>query len=122
MTSGNAACNFRDRRVSGTPTFSGNTMTVDLTGVTDIQTLAVTLSNATDSFSQVLPNTVVNVSFLSGDANESRTVNATDIGQVKSLSGVAITSTNFRFDVNANGAINASDVGLVKAASGNVLP
>jgi hypothetical protein len=122
IVSGNAAVSSGTGAVSGAPTFSGNTMTVNLTGVSDVQTLGVTLSNVTDSFSQVLPNTLINVSFLRGDANESRTVNATDIGQVKSLSGAAIMSTNFRFDVNANGAINASDVGLVKASSGNVLP
>jgi hypothetical protein len=122
VASGNAAVSFGTATVSGTPTFSGDTMTVNLTGVTDIQTVGVTLSNVTDSFAQVLPNTVVNVSFLRGDGNASRTVNTTDIGQVKSISGAAIMSTNFRFDVNANGAINASDVGLVKASSGNILP
>ena len=36
--------------VSGSPTFAGNTMTVNLTGVTDVQTLAVTLSASSTAF------------------------------------------------------------------------
>jgi hypothetical protein len=122
IASGNAAVSSGAATVSGAPTFSGNTMTVNLTGVSDIQTVGVTLSSVTDSFSQVLPNTVVNVSFLRGDVNGNKTVSGTDISQVKSLSGVGVTGANFKNDVNANGAINATDVVQVKAASGNTIP
>lgn len=107
---------------AGSPVFSGNTMTVDLTGVTDIQTLTVTLANVTDTFAQVLPDTNVSASFLLGDTTGNGTVNVGDIGQVKSQSGIAVSTSNFRADLNANGAINVADVGQVKSTSGNALP
>ena len=44
-------------------------MTVNLTGVTNAQTVTVTLANVTDAFSQVLPNTAFSASFLLGDTN-----------------------------------------------------
>jgi hypothetical protein len=46
----------RCRSVAGSPTFSGNTMTVNVTGVADVQRIGVTLSGVTDSFAQVLPD------------------------------------------------------------------
>ena len=108
--------------VSGSPTFSGNTMTVNLTGVTDVQTLAVTLSGVTDSFAQILPDTTLNANFLLGDTTGNKSVGASDIGQVKSQSGNPVTAANFRTDLGANGSINASDVGQVKSTSGHSLP
>lgn len=45
--------------IVGDPVFSGNTMTVALTGITNDQTVTVTLSNVTDTYSQVLPDTSV---------------------------------------------------------------
>ena len=38
-------------------------MTVNLTGVTDVQRLTVTLTGVTDEFSQVLPSTPVSMMF-----------------------------------------------------------
>jgi uncharacterized delta-60 repeat protein len=107
---------------AGTPTFSGNTMIVNLTGVTDVQRITVTLSGVTDTFGQVLPETGVSVNMLIGDINGNRTVNATDIGAVKTQSGAPVTGANFRADVAANGVINATDIGLVKSRSGQFLP
>lgn len=120
LVSGNATVT-NGTGTAAAPVFSGNTMTVNLTGVTDAQTLTVALTNVTDSFAQVFPNTNINASFLLGDANGSGGVGATDIAQVKSQSGVAVTAANFRSDLNANGTINGTDVGQVKATSGNTL-
>ncbi len=122
VVSGGASVTGGTGSVVGSPVFSANTMTVNLTGVTDVQTLTVTLANVTDSFAQVLPSTPVRVSFLVGDTNGGGTVNTTDIGQVKSQSGIALTVSNFRNDLNASGGINTTDVGQVKLASGNMLP
>jgi dockerin type I repeat protein len=108
--------------VSGSPVFAGNTMTLNLAGVSDAQKISVTLSNVTDSFGQVLPNRVVNMNVLVGDINGSNTVNATDVAQIKAESGRAITPANFRADLNPNGSINASDVALLKLHSGAGLP
>jgi len=62
---GNAAVTAGTGLVAGAPTFSGNTMTIKLTGVPNAQTLTLTLSDVTtDDTNQVLPNTSINVGFL----------------------------------------------------------
>jgi hypothetical protein len=118
VVSGNASVTSGIGSVSGMPTFSGNTMTVNLTGVANVQTLTVTLSGVTDQFSQVLPDTPVSVNMLIGDTNGNGIVNATDIAQTKGQAGQPVNSGNFRTDVNASGIINATDVAIVKAHSG----
>ena len=123
VVSGNTAVTSGVGSVSGTPSFAGNTMTVELTGVTNAQRLTVSLNNVTDTASQVMPTTSIPVGFLTGDTNGSGGVNATDIGQTKAQSGQTVTATNFKMDVTANGgAISSSDVGLVKSAAGAQLP
>jgi Dockerin type I domain len=122
VVSGNAAVTSGIGSVAGNPVFAGNTMTVNLTGVTDVQKITVTLSNVTDSFAQVLPDTAVSVNMLIGDTNGNKSVNASDIGQTKGQSGAAVTSANFRTDVNANGSVSASDIAQVKANAGHTLP
>jgi hypothetical protein len=122
IVSGNAAVTAGTASVVGSPTFSGNTMTVNVTGVADVQQIAVTLSGVTDRFAQVLPTTVVTMNVLAADTNGNKTVNATDIGQTKAASGTPVTSANFRQDVTPNGSITASDIGFVKSRSGANLP
>jgi hypothetical protein len=121
VVSGNASVTS-GMGVAGSPTFSGNTMTVSLSSVADVQKVTVTLSTVTDSFAQVLPDTAVSMNLLIGDTNGSKTVNSTDIGQTKTQSGVPVTMANFRQDVTPNGTINASDIGLVKTRSGASVP
>jgi hypothetical protein len=122
VTSGNASVTSGIGSVSGTPVFSDNTMTVNLTGVANPQTLTVTLSDITDVFNQVLPSTSVSMGVLLGDTNGDRFVNASDVSQTKSHVGQAVSGSNFREDVNANGVINSVDVAQVKANVGNGLP
>lgn len=119
IASGDASVSSGNGSVLGVPTFNDNEMIVNLTGVTDIQTLTVSLSNVTDTFAQVLPNTSVNVNFLVGDVSANKVVNATDIAQVKAQTGTLVTGANFRDDVNANGALNGSDIAQTKNNSGN---
>ena len=122
LESGNASVTSGTGNVAGTPAILGNTMIVNLTGVADAQTLSVTLNGLTDQFLQTLPDTVVGMSVLIGDVNGNALVNASDIGQVKSQSGMPVTPLNFRADLDANGAITASDIGQVKANAGHSLP
>jgi hypothetical protein len=103
---------------AGSPTFSGNTMTVPLTGVGNAQTITLTVNNVNG----VLPTASVNMSFLIGDTNADGTVNSADIGQTKSQSGAPVTGANFREDVNVDGNLNSGDIGLVKSKSGTALP
>ncbi len=58
---------------AGSPSFSGNVVTVNLTGVTDVQVLTVTLNNVTDSFAQSLPNVSVTANMLIGDTTANKT-------------------------------------------------
>ena len=122
MVSGNASVTGGIGSVLGSPTFATNTMTVNLTGVADVQKITVTLSNVTDTSAQVLPDTAVSVNILIGDTSGNKTVNASDVSQTKLQSGQTLTATNFRNDVTVNGSINASDVSLVKSKSGTALP
>jgi subtilisin-like proprotein convertase family protein len=119
IASGNASVTSGTGSVLGSPSFSNNQMIVNLTGVTDIQTLTVSLTNVTDTFSQVLPNTALDVNFLIGDTNGNKTVNSTDITQAKAQTGALVSAANFREDVNANGALNGTDIALVKARAGD---
>jgi len=121
VVSGNATVTSGIGTVSSF-TFSGNTMTVNLTGVSDVQQITVTLSNVTDCFGSVLPNTPVSAAMLIGDTTANRTVNASDVAQVKGQVGVPVSTSNFREDVTINGSINASDVSLVKANVGHSVP
>ena len=108
---------------TGSATFSGSgtaVITVNLTGVTDAQRLGVTLMNVSDGTNT--GDVMVPMGVLSGDTGGNGNVSASDVGQTKAQSGVAVGAGNFREDVNSNGSINAADVGLVKSKSGNVLP
>ena len=108
--SGDAAVTSGTGTVVGSPTFSGNTMVVNLTGVSDVQQITVTASNVMDTFGQTLARYAGNAVILAGDTNSNRTVNAADVAQAKAQQGAPVDQTNFRDDVNANGTINAADV------------
>ncbi len=122
VLSGSASVTAGTGSISGSPGFASNSMTVNLTGVADVQKLTVTLNNVTDDFGQVLPNTAISVNMLIGDTTGNKTVNASDVSQTKSQSGLAVTGSNYREDVTVNGSINASDVSLVKSRSGFGVP
>ncbi len=121
VTAGSASVSAGN--VIGSPTFSGNALTINVTGVPNAQSITLTLSNVTDGFGQTLASSTVPMQVLLGDVNASLSVNASDIAQVKANSGGSpVNGTNFRNDVNADGSIGASDVSLVKAAAGTVIP
>lgn len=101
-------------------TTAGNTVTVDLNGVPDVQTIAVTLNNV--SYGTGTGNITVSMGVLAGDTTGNRVVNSTDISQTKAISGQPFGAANFRNDVTINGAINSSDISLIKTKSGNFLP
>jgi probable HAF family extracellular repeat protein len=122
VTSGNATVTDGTGTLSSAPSFSGHTMSINLAGVADLQTITVTLQNVTDSFGQALPSAEVRARILIGDVNGNNTVNASDIGQVKGQAGTPASNANFRTDLDANGSVTASDIGQVKANAGNTLP
>jgi hypothetical protein len=94
---------------------------VHLTGVTNQQTITVTLTNVNDSAGHTSAAVSVSMALLLGDVTGNRTVNSTDVSQAQFESGHPVTNDNFRADVTANGTINSSDVSTVQAQSGTGL-
>jgi uncharacterized delta-60 repeat protein len=122
VVSGSAAVTSGTGTVQGSPIFSGNTMTVNLTGVTDVQKITVTLSDVTSDTAQVLPDTAVSANMLIGDTTGDKTVNNSDVTLTRGQVGLPVTASNFREDVNVNGAITSADVRLVRSDVGHSLP
>ena len=122
VTSGNAIIDSGIGNISGSPILSGKTMTVNVAGASDAQTLSMVLIGVTDEFSQVLPDTHLSVGLLAGDTNANRFVNAGDTLQTRNRSGQATDAINFRSDVNTDGAVNSGDTVVVRSRSGDFLP
>jgi subtilase family protein len=120
VTVGGASVTSGTGSVVGSPIVAGNVVTINLTGVTNIQTIMVTLSNVSDGVTT--GNVVVPMSVLLGDTSGSGEVNGTDVSQTKAQSGHAVSIGNFREDVTVSGAINSGDVFIVNSHSGTALP
>ena len=99
-------------------TATGNEVIVTLTGIPDNRRVTVSLTGINGGAASAQAS----VGFAVGDANNTQSVNASDISGVKARSGQTTSASNFRFDANISGAINASDISAVKARSGLVLP
>ena len=99
---------------------NGAVVTVNLTKVTNAQTITISLTNVSDGTN--VGNVGVVMGVLAGDTTANRAVNSSDIAQTQSQSGQPVTASNFREDVTANGLINSSDIGFVQAHSGTALP
>jgi hypothetical protein len=104
--------------VSGV-TVNGSTVTIDLTGVGNAQTISVTLLNVNNGATTA--NVVIPMGVLLGDTTASRTVNSGDAQETRNRSGQLADSTNFRSDVNTDGTVNSGDAFLVRARSGTTL-
>ena len=99
---------------------SGPIVTVNLTNVSNAQTVTMTLTNVSDGSN--LGNVSLPMGILLGDTTGNRAVNSSDVSQTQSQSGQFVTVDNFRTDVTANGAINSSDISVAQAQSGTALP
>jgi hypothetical protein len=111
--------------ISGTGSVSGATVsaseiTVNLTGVTNAQTILIRLAGVNDGTNS--RNVDIPMGVLLGDTTGNGSVTSSDVTQTKSASGQTATASNFREDVTVNGGINASDTTAVKAAAGTALP
>ncbi|CAN5574492.1 hypothetical protein BH20VER3_BH20VER3_03860 [soil metagenome] len=122
VVSGNVALTSGSGRVSGSPVFAGNTMTVNLARVTDVQKITLTLSNVRSSSSQVLPDTSVSMNVLVGDVNSNKIVDTTDVSTTRGQVGSPVTGANFRNDVRVDGTISNGDVRTVRNATSHSLP
>ena len=106
----------------GSVTFSGNSMIVGLNGVTDQQTITVTVNNVSGPGTATLPSASVQVGILDGDVTGDGFVNAGDTIRDRNFSGATLDNTNFQYDVNLDGLINVGDVAVVRSKSGDFLP
>ncbi len=122
VVSGSAMVSAGAGTVAGSPSFSGKSMRVELTGVSDAQTVTINPSNIVDEFGEGIAGAAVNMGALLGDANGDRSVNSGDALITRNRSGQVLSATNFRSDVNTDGFLNSADVIAVRARSGNFLP
>ena len=99
---------------------SGSNVTVNLTGVSNAQTILVNLFGVSDGTNT--GNVSVPMGVLLGDTNKSRSVDSADVTLTQSKSGQATNSTNFREDVTLDGSINSTDIQLVQSKVGTKLP
>ena len=101
-------------------TVSGNVITVNLTGVTNAQTIMIKLTNVSDG--TLAGDVTWPMDILLGDTTANKSVNSSDVSQTKLQSGTAASQDNFRTDVNLNGVVNSTDVSIVKIKSGTAIP
>ncbi len=122
VASGRAAIVAGSATLAGAPSFAGDNLIVNLTGVADAQIITVALSDVTDAYGQTMPETMRSVGFLVGDSNGDGFVNASDALQTRIRSGQAVDNSNARVDINLDGSINTADALLVRTRSGNSVP
>jgi CSLREA domain-containing protein len=103
-------------------TVNGGQVTVNLTGVTNAQTIAVTLSGVSNG--TTTKNVSIPIGVLLGDTGNDGAVDSTDLSETQSLalSGQPINRSTFRFDINHDGFINNADVQLIQSKLGTHLP
>jgi autotransporter-associated beta strand protein len=122
VVSGNASVPPGEGSVLGNPTFSGNTMTVNLTGVTNAQYITVNLTNVTDSTGDTLGAAAVTMGVLIGDVDANRVVDGNDVSAVQSHTRQSANASNFRDDLDANGVIDSNDVSTAQSHTRTGLP
>ncbi|HEY4257004.1 MAG TPA: sialidase family protein [Candidatus Udaeobacter sp.] len=103
----------------GTISFSGNTMTAQLTGVTsaEVVTLRVQNINGDGQLHGDVP-----FGFLTADVNANRIVDRPDQQQINTDKNQAVTSSNFRDDINLSGVVDRPDLQSVQTNRGHSIP
>jgi hypothetical protein len=122
VTNGNASVTSGTATVSSR-TFSGNSMIVGLSGVTDQQTVTLTASSVSGPGTGVSGSSSVQIGMLQGDVNQDGFVNAGDtVVERNFATGATTTSSTYLYDVNVDGFVDNNDLTIVKNNSGNFLP
>ena len=103
----------------GTTSFSGNTMTARLTGVTSAEVVTLRVQNINGDG---LQHGDVPFGFLTGDVNGNRIVDNPDRQQINTDRGQHVTTGNFRDDINLNGVVDRPDLQSVQANRGHSIP
>jgi hypothetical protein len=110
--------------LSGTATvgaisFSGNSMTAQLTGVTSAEVVTLHVQNINGDG---LPHGDVPFGFLTADVNANRLVDRPDQQQINTDKNQPVTSSNFRDDINLSGVVDRPDVQSVQTNRGHSIP
>jgi|GEM_PF-2247770 len=119
VTIGEATVTSGTGSVNSTST-SGNQVIIDLTGVTNAQTIQVTLVSVNNGTTTA--NLVIPMSVLLGDVNASGSVDSGDVTLVRQQTLQPVTQSNFREDVSANGSIDSGDVTITRQHTLTSLP
>ncbi len=106
---------------AGAPTFSGNDVTVALTGVADQQYVTVSLTNVA-SASTTGGTASIRLGLLRGDVNQTRVVTVADLGLVNAQLAQPVTAANYLKDVSASGTLTVADKGITNANLTKSLP
>ena len=103
----------------GTISFSGNSMTAQLTGVTvaEVVTLRVQNINGDGQLHGDVP-----FGFLTADVNGNRIVDRPDQQQIQTDRGQPVTASNFRDDINLSGRVDRPDLQSVQTNRGHSIP
>src|SRR6185436_15469992 len=118
VVAGDAAVSAGTATVAG---FSDTTMTVSVAGLSDLQTVTLTVSNVANGAAETLASAAVTWRTLLGDANANGSITGADVNIIKANFG-AVTKATFRCDLNADGAVNGQDFTTVKTKVGNSVP
>lgn len=113
--SGTMTCKDSTGAAFGTATkwIDGNSVVVNIAGAPDLKRARITLAGVNGSVAAA-----INVGFLIGDQNDSRTITGTDTGIVNGRQGQTTTAVNFKSNINLGGIINAADLTSVQNNSG----
>src|SRR5262249_15999117 len=103
----------------GTISFSGNTMTAQLTGVTSAEIVTLHTQNINGDGQ---PHGDVPFGFLTADVNGNGSVERPDLQQVQANRGQPVTASNFRDDINLSGRVDSPDVQSVRTNRGHSIP
>ena len=105
--------------VSSTTT-NGNQVVINLTGVTNAQTIQVTLAAVDDGVGTT--DIAIPMSVLVGDVNGTGAVDGNDVSAVQSATRQLANTVNFRLDVNGSGLIDGNDVAITQSHTRTSVP
>jgi hypothetical protein len=99
---------------------NGAEVTINLTNVSNAQTILITLSGVSDGANTIDVNVPMGV--LVGDTTGNGSVKSDDFQLVQSKFHQPVDTSNFREDITVDGAINRNDSHLVRLAKDTSLP
>jgi hypothetical protein len=107
---------------AGAPSFSGNSVIVGLTNVTNQQYVTVSLTNVASTDGGTGGVAAARIGFLVGDVNASRTISVADVGLVNAVLAQPVDMTNYLKDVNVSGTLSVADKAITNANLTKALP